>query len=306
MEEALEKSPLTENQKKQLQLTFEVRDFMAKNLGLNVNKNFKSYVHLNRDYVTYVVSASPKDQLEHYKWKFPIIGSVPYKGYFVLDQAKKEKQLMDDKGFDTYLRGVSAYSTLGWFSDPLLSSMLQYDQDQLVDTLIHETVHANLYIKGASQFNERVASFLAEVGTREFYRTKPSGQKILEELAAKKRDRHIFSTFITAEVSHLRNWYKNQSKDSDTIKIREQKFQDIKKRFSKEIIPRLETDSYNYFKDIDINNARLLLYDLYVGDQTLFNKLVEVEGDNFQKLLKFLKKLEGTKKPEEALKKMLQ
>ena len=123
LEQALTDLPLSEKERQRIELTLEVRKFMREDLGLKVGKNYSSYVALDRDYVSYAVNAAPKDELRAYKWHFPIVGSVPYKAYFKKEKAKKmARELAQEKNLDTFVRGVSAYSTLGWFPDPLLSS----------------------------------------------------------------------------------------------------------------------------------------------------------------------------------------
>ena len=129
-------------------------------------KNYSTFVNLHRPYVTYIVSAAPKNELKYYTWYFPIIGSVPYKGYFNEAGANGEARDLASEGYDTYVRGVTAYSTLGWFKDPILSSMLAYSDYDMVNTIIHETVHTTIYIKSNANFNERLASYLGDLGAR--------------------------------------------------------------------------------------------------------------------------------------------
>ena len=165
-------------------------------------------MQLDGPYVTYVVSAAPKDELVAYKWWFPIVGSLPYKGFPEPTGAHAEADELNKKGLDAYIRGVSAYSTLGWFSDPILSSMLEYKDYDLVDTIIHETVHATIYIKSEADFNERLAVFIGHKGTEAFYRQR-EGQdsKTLKAMADDTYDERLFSEFIFGEMHDLEAWY---------------------------------------------------------------------------------------------------
>ena len=172
IEKVLADPSVQESTKAQLRLAQEARQFSEETLKLSPSKSYTTYVKLDQPYVTYVVSASPKWKLEHHLWDFPFVGKVPYKGYPTESEAKEEEKNLQNKNLDTYLRGVSAYSTLGWFNDPILSSMMRYRNDQLVNTIIHETVHATLYIKSSADFNERMAVFLGNKGTELFYQKK--------------------------------------------------------------------------------------------------------------------------------------
>jgi predicted aminopeptidase len=124
--EALKDPTLSAEEKHKLELAQKTREFAEKDLHLKPTENYTSYVKLDRPYVTYVVSAAPKWELKHYQWSYPFVGKMPYKGYFSEADAKTEEADLKKEDLDTYMRGVSAYSTLGWFKDPLLSSMLRY------------------------------------------------------------------------------------------------------------------------------------------------------------------------------------
>ena len=112
------------------------------------------------------------------------MGTVPYRGYFDLKRAKKERDALEAKGYDTYLRSVSAYSTLGWFSDPVLSSMLHYRDADLASLVIHEMTHATVWIPGDINFNESLASFVGDAGAILFFKSKfgPDAQVVRDVL----------------------------------------------------------------------------------------------------------------------------
>jgi predicted aminopeptidase len=169
IEEVLNDPTISEDDKRKLKLAVEAKEYSQSQLGLKKNKNYSSYVKLNRPFVSYVVSASPKNELKHYLWKYPMVGELPYKGFPKKESADREAEKLKKDGLDVHVRGVSAYSTLGWFNDPVLSSMLRYKDHDLVNTIIHENVHATLYIKSEADFNERLAAFVGNIGTQYFY-----------------------------------------------------------------------------------------------------------------------------------------
>lgn len=298
---ALKHYDLSSQQRERIEMTIEVRDFMENKLKLNTDSNFSRYVKLDQPYVTYVVSAAQKNELKQHLWHFPIIGAVPYKGYFKKEKAVQEVQKLKDQDLDTNLRGVSAYSTLGWFDDPLLSSMLNMKEHQFISTLIHETVHVNLYIKGHSKFNERVASFLGRLGTETYYKKKNQIHELKEILEKESHDELIFSRFISVEIKELKKWYKDQQNNPKLLELRHQRFQAITQKFKNIIAPQLKTDNYKGFAQRELNNASLLLMGLYLSDFSEFEILANHHQRDFQKVFTELKSLEGQENPEEAL-----
>ncbi len=298
---ALEHYDLSGEQKQKLELAIELRNFMKTDLNLDTENNYSRYVHLDQKYVTYAVNAAPKDKLKQYKWKFPIIGSVPYKGYFKKESALEEEARLKKKNLDTHVRGVSAYSTLGWFEDPLLSSMLRMKEHHFVNTLIHETVHANLYIKGQSKFNERVASFLGQLGAEAYYKKTNRSDELRKTVAAETHDELLFSKFITAELKALRQWYQKKSGSADVLTAREEQFDGMKARFKKQISPQLKTENYQWFAKKELNNAFLVLLELYNSDFKVLEKLADLCDRDFKKTLQQLKSLEDSDDPEKEL-----
>lgn len=306
VDEALKDPQLDESKKQKLRLAQEARAFAENDLHLTPTKNYTSYVELGRPYVTYVVSAAYRWELKHYQWSYPMVGKMPYKGYFSEDDARAEEEELQKENLDTYMRGVSAYSTLGWFNDPILSSMLRYDDYDLVNTIIHETVHATLYIKHAADFNERLATFLGNKGAEQFYLKKegpasPTLRKIKEE----NEDHKIFSSFISFELRDLEQWYKNLPSTDHNEDKRKARIAEIQSKFTREIAPRLKTDSYKKFPELKLNNARLLLYKTYMQDLGDFEKLYEALGKNYSLFIEKCKSLEKAQDPAAALKDLI-
>lgn len=301
IEKALKDPSISDEDKRKLELAQKAREFAEKDLHLKPTKNYTSFVKLDRPYVTYVVSAAPKWELKHHLWSYAFVGEMPYKGYFNENDAKEEEEELKKKDLDTFLRGVSAYSTLGWFNDPLLSSMLRYKDYDLVNTIIHETVHATLYIKNSADFNERMAVFLGNKGMEMFYLKEEGPESpTLKAIQAENEDDKRFSEFITKEIKDLEAWYKaGPTKDEA---LRQKRIHEIQERFSKELRPQMKSKSYDRFPEIDLNNARLLNYKTYMQDLSDFEKLYEKVGRDFSQFIEKCKGLEKSKKPEEDLK----
>lgn len=288
--------------KAKLLLSKKAMQFAVTELGLIKSKNYQTYVELGRPYVTWVVSAAEKWQLQHHDFHYPIVGRMPYKGYFNESDAKEFQAELDAENLDTYLRGVSAYSTLGWFNDPILSSMIRYQDFDFVDTIIHETVHATLYIKNNADFNERLAVFLGGKGAEAFFKKEEGANSpTIKQIEMARADDRMFSDFISKELRLIEDWYKNNQSRSE--ESRQERFKEIQLRFKENILPNMQTKNYAKFVEIKLNNARLLNYRTYFQDQSVFDRAYEKLNHNFKDFIAKMKSFEGDDNPEQALKK---
>ena len=154
--------------RRRLELALRAREFASQQLGLPDNRSYRLFVKLDRPYVVWNVFAAPEFSLSPLTHCFPIAGCVAYRGYYHEEAAQKAAEPLKAKGWDTYVAGVPAYSTLGWFDDPLLSSMLRWDDDQLIATIFHELAHQNLYVQDDTTFNESYANFVQQEGLRQW------------------------------------------------------------------------------------------------------------------------------------------
>lgn len=308
IEEALKDPGLDEEKKRKLRLALEARQFAETSLGLKKTENYTSFVQLDRPHVTYVVSAAHRAELKGYKWWFPIVGSLPYKGFPNPDDAKAEADELRSRGYDTYTRGVSAYSTLGWFKDPILSSMLAYKDFDLVNTIIHETVHATLYVKSEADFNERMAVFFGNRGAEEFYRAREGANgPTLKLMQDDLHDEKIFTEFIASEMKTLETWYKERSAVAISEEERRGRIKEIQTRFATSIRPQLKLpDSYRGFESIELNNARLMNYRLYFENLDDFEAVFKKNGGDFKKMIEVCKTLEDAKDPKTELARLAQ
>ena len=152
-----------------LRLVLEARRFAVDSLGLPAKNAFTQYTQLDHDTLVLVLSAAYRDRLRPVTWWFPIVGRVPYKGYFDFKLAQEAEREVKDAGYDTYLRPSPAFSTLGFFNDPLLSTTLSDDSLGIVNTVIHELTHNRYYAKGQAVFNESFASFVGSRGAERFF-----------------------------------------------------------------------------------------------------------------------------------------
>lgn len=297
---------LSAEEKRKIELAKEVLSFTKNTLKLNTKSNYSSYVKLDRSHVTYVVNASPKWELKNYNWDYFWVGQMPYKGFFNKEEAQSEAENLRQKNLDVFLRGVSAYSTLGWFNDPILSSMLRYEDWDLVDTIIHETVHANLYIKNNAEFNEQLATFIGLKGMELFYKNKEgANSETLIKARQEAQDQKIFREFLYKEVQILKEFYSRQNKTELNETERQQQLDKIKNKYYLEIKPKIQYSNYDSVFNNQFNNAFLMLYMTYNQGYDDFEKLWTKVDSDFEKFYKEIQALEKSKDPVQDLKKLL-
>ncbi|MCY4398947.1 MAG: aminopeptidase [Gemmatimonadetes bacterium] len=300
-----------EETRAKLALATEARDFAMNGLELDVGDSYTTYTKLERDTLAMVLSAAYQDQLLSRTWWFPIVGRVPYRGFFDLDDALNEQAKLEEEGFDTYLRPTSAFSTLGWFSDPILSTILRYDEVELVATIIHELSHNHLFVSGQVRFNESFATWVGRTGAIEFFCTRPGDT--LEagpdhvDWCQRARDRwhdvKIFSSFIDRLVAELEVIY------DDSVTTREDKitrrgiiFDRFRKRFQEEIRPQLLNLTFASFESIPLNNATLLSRMRYYHRLPDFDALLERHAGSLSQAVRELEAgLETASDPFELL-----
>lgn len=309
VDEALQSPTLSDEQKRKIRLTQEVRIFAFDKIGLSKSKNYTEFVDLKRPYVTYAVMASKKWKLEPYRWNFPFIGKAPYKGFYDEQKAKDEADEMKKEDYDVFVRGVSAFSTLGKLTDPLLSSMLNYTDHDLVNTIIHELVHTTLFIKDNIDFNERLAVFVANKGTEIFYFDKEGpDSKTVQQIRNENEDDALFSQFITKELDELKKWYETfdhtqQITAEEKESLRQKRFEQIKNSFTQNLATKLKTKSYSSFPTRTMNNATLGNYHIYMKNLDVFEKVYQKNGANIAQFLAKCKELNEVSDPETELQK---
>ena len=155
--------------RRRLSIAVAARDFARDRLGLAVHGQYESAVFLSGPAIVYVVSAAPPDALTPRTWRYPVVGALPYRGHFSLEDAEAEADVLERQGFDVSVRPVSTYSLLGFLPDPVLSSMLwRRDDADIVETVIHELAHATIFASGQGAFNEGMATFIGRQGRRQF------------------------------------------------------------------------------------------------------------------------------------------
>lgn len=246
-----------------LTVVTEARRYAVEELGLEAGDAYTSYSELESDTLLMVLSAAPVDRLVPKTWWFPIVGHVPYRGYFDFDKAAREEQKLAREGLDTYLRPSGAFSTLGWLPDPLLSTTLRQDDIGVVETVIHELAHNRLFVPGQVRFNESYANFVGAVGAARFFCTRDGGGPDTvkcQRAQARWRDMVRFSDFLDPLIADLQALYE-QADDLERDALLEQRtavFARAQEHFRDTVQPSFEASTYGSFLTQPLNNATLL------------------------------------------------
>ena len=169
LDDALTNGATDAGTREQLQVATGLLDFAEEALLLPVAERYRSFVQLDRDYVVWNVFAAEPYNLDAGYWCYPIVGCAPYRGYFDEARAQRAAERLERRGMEIYLGGVPAYSTLGWFDDPLLSTFLHWPEADLASLLFHELAHGRVWAAGDTAFNESFASFVGEEGARQWF-----------------------------------------------------------------------------------------------------------------------------------------
>lgn len=154
--------------KQKLRLIDEVRKFAIDSLGLKDTENYKTMFDQKGEEIMWVVTACAPYELRAKEWDFPVVGSMPYKGFFRKDLAFKLRDELKEEGWDVSIRNPGGWSTLGWFTDPILSEMLARGEGDLANLIIHEMSHATIFVKDSVDFNENLATFIGDRGAEKF------------------------------------------------------------------------------------------------------------------------------------------
>ena len=280
----------------------EARAFAASELALDVGDSYTSFTRLQSDTLAHVLSGARRDRLEPKTWWFPVVGRVPYKGYFSLDDALGAQRDLEAEGWDSYLRPTAAFSTLGWFADPLLSSLLRQDDVDLVESILHELSHNHLYVSGQAMFNESFATFVGRTGAAEFFCTRPGGGPDSVKCVrarARWRDEVRFSRFLDAVIEQLRALYaRTDLTGEQKIARRAEVFAASQRRFREEVQPTFEAQNFSSFLSLPLNNATLLSRMVYYHRLYDFGALLESYGGRLKDAVTVL--VEGAGEADDA------
>jgi predicted aminopeptidase len=238
----------------------------AADQGLQTAGAYKTFIATPKPVVSYIVQAAYKDRLELRTWWFPVVGSVPYLGFYEAAERDEKAQQLRNEGYDVTTGGVGAFSSLGWFDDPLFSSMLSRSHADLANLLFHELIHRTLWIPGSTEFNENLAEYGAGVLTDQYF-DRNKDDPSLAQFQKKLRDKEIFRTWLWELHSTLKRLYETKPKPETTVLL-ESKANIFQTFTSPPKRPKFE--AVDYIGHEEWNNATVLSETLYAPDTKKF------------------------------------
>lgn len=290
--------------RRKLELALEVREFARRDLGLDVGRSFRHYSEIGRDTLALVLSASPPDRLTYKTWWFPIVGRVPYLGFFDPGRALERKRQLDAEGFDTYLRPTAAFSTLGWLPDPLLSTALRDDSLGIAETVVHELTHNTWFVKGHVPFNESFANFVGLVAAAEFFCRKEPDGRLCRDGAARWHDAVLVSEVYEALADSLRALYERDVPREALLAERAALLQRLQRQFDEETRPRMASGLWTRLDLTRLNNASFLARHLYYRRLRGFDELYRRSPDLPSLLRRLGAAVEEARDPWQALQRL--
>ena len=289
IEDALKRDDLDAKTREKFELVLAVRDYARDRLKFNVKGSYASYSFVDRQNLSYVLMAVPKTDLTPYNWWFLVVGNVPYKGFFTQEEALAEAKRFEKDGYDTYIRTSAAFSTLGWFDDPLLAHLLRFDKVTLADTIFHELFHNTLYVGSAGAFNESLANFVGGHAAIAFFRDR-FGEGSPEHLRAisEWEEELEFSRFLSDMSASLKELYAKNIPLEEKLRLREQIFSKAQKDWA-DLVEVKPDHRYRSFANGKLNNAVLAQHLLYLRDLDLFESVYQLTGKDLAKSVASIK-----------------
>lgn len=293
IEEVLNNPDYPDSLKTRIRLIEEIKQFGYDSLGITPSKNYTTFYNQKGKPILWVITASDKYKLETYEWHFPVLGTFPYKGFFDSTRAVAEIELLKSRGFDTDMGEVSAWSTLGYAKDPILSGMLTRSVGSLANLILHELTHGTLFVKNNLELNENLATFVGDWGAQKFLINKygPDSKELLHyEYTKKYRD--AYSVHIMNGSRQLDSLYATFNENMSDVRK-----DSLKKQMITHIMTTSDTllgNSRTLIRNTDKsdlpNNAFFTGFKTYKSKQNIFKEEFEKDfNSDFNRYMKYLK-----------------
>lgn len=287
---------LSKQRRNDLALVQEIRAYAHSRLKLPKNGSYTKFVELNRKAVTWNLVVNPKYSMTPSQWCFPIIGCISYKGYFSEKKANKEAAKLKKLDYDVYVAEATAYSTLGWFNDPVVSPMLDHGILLTAETIFHELAHQQVYHKSDSEFNEAFATAVGQAGTKLWLKEKhPKSLTFYEDHLRKQQQ---FIQLILDTSAQLKALYKIKMDNTETEKGKQKILQTLRTNYHQLKKSWKGDTRYDAWFDKPINNARLALMGVYYKKIPDFTRKLASYHYDFKKFYDEMDKLKSLSKKE--------
>jgi len=265
----------------------EILRFATEVVGLKQNRSFTRYKEIDRDYLVSVVSACAADSFQPYTWRYPLLGRLPYRGYYERADADREAARLKAGGWDVVVRPVDSFSTLGFTRDPLYSFMQSYSAYELASLILHEQTHATLFVKGQTQFSEELASFVGQQGALDWLaqtrgRDSAEYREALDQIA----DEQAFESLVRGLYAELDEVYRSALSREQKLERKGELIAAFQADFESGKQARFRTEAFRSMRAPRLNNAYLSLFSLYSDDVPLIRSYYEkLCGGDLRRLL---------------------
>lgn len=267
----------------------EIRRFGIDELGLADTESYTRYRRIDREALVWVVSGVRRAAWERYLWRYPIVGGLPYRGYYRREAAHREAGRLRAEGYDTVVRPVTAYSFLGVVPDPLYSFAVDRPHSSLADVILHEMAHATLFVSGAGAFNENLATFVGQEGSRRYMaRTYGPDSPEYHDMIARREDRDTARRLMMALHEGLVALFEEDGV-VDVLSAKEGVYRDFQSDLEANYQHTFNTDGYRWLAERELNNAVVDLFIAYSGEVDLFYRLLDARDGSVVAVLEDLK-----------------
>jgi predicted aminopeptidase len=268
--------------KRKLERVLAIREFASHELALPDNPSYRSYTDLGRRFVLWNVFATPELSLEPRQWCFPVVGCVNYRGYFDEAAARSEASKLAATGDDVYVGGVPAYSTLGYFNDPMVSTVIRYPDTEVARLIFHELAHQVAYAPGDTTFNESFATAVERIGSERWLQANASPE-VRERQALTESRRHDFHVLVRAWRAKLDALYRGDLPEADKRARKAQLYAGMRADYDA-----MKNEKWGGYKGYDrwfanANNAALGAQAAYDDQVGAFERLFAAQGSDFDR-----------------------
>jgi predicted aminopeptidase len=290
--EVLQDNSTNTDLKEKLQLVQEARNFASAELGLPENRSYQSYAALDKEAVVWSVVATPEFSVQPKQWCFPVVGCASYRGYFKKEEAQEYADNLRKQGMDVTVVPNPAYSTLGWFADPLPSTVINWPESHLVGLIFHELAHQQLYVSGDSAFNEAFAMTVEQVGVERWFNSRRDASG-LRQWSKRKQMQEEFTDMLLATRERLQQLYARQISESEMRVFKGAEFDRLNQEYLR---LKQRWNGYNGFDhwfESDLNNARLASVATYERFVPAFLKMLSQAKGNLKTFYQSCKTMGG-------------
>jgi len=263
----------TQSLRQRLIFILKVREFAENELQLPVNNHYLTYVDLERPFVLWNVVAAPEFSLTPKTWCYPVAGCASYRGYFAETNARQYADRLTKQGYDVYVGGVTAYSTLGWFDDPVLSTFIRFSEARTAGLIFHELAHQILYVKDDTAFNESFATLVEQEGLRRWQHASGS-ERIYSEYLRQHRIREEFVQLIMGYRQRLEMLYQTDLMPAKKSARKNTIFSELRNEFSYLKTKQIGLSAYDVWMNQSLNNAKISSVVAYNDFLPAFQKIL--------------------------------